>query len=325
MSEPELEVEFPALRYDITMPLVDGRGQVDGVRLKTIRGRSDPAALKEGNFGVRDQNVSNWIAAIDNGWDMIGLPVFSKRKPVYEYIFCRADRGVDSPKDLEGRRIGTKWYRISTTIWLRGILQHVHGVDVSTFRWVVSATDEFPMYDTNAHIEMVTDSTNDPARGEVQRLLDGDVDAVITDISDRKLFEILETDPRVKRLFPNYAEEDYRLYQETGILYTPAHLLVMSKKLDREHPELAGKLYAALEKAKEAYYDDALSDRAGFGVVYQREWLQEQMARWGDAFRYGITANRATIDAFLDYNHEQGMTRNRLSYEDVFAGSTLDT
>ena len=56
-------------------------------------------------------------------------------------------------------------------------------------------------------------------------------------------------------------------------------------------------------------YDDTLSDRGGFSVVYLREQLKEQMAKWGDPWKYGIKANQTTIDAFIKYNVEQGMIR----------------
>src|SRR5438105_4500137 len=90
-------------------------------------------------------------------------------------------------------------------------------------------------------------------------------DAFITDISDTKMFENLESDPKIKRLFANYVDEDQKLYRETGI-YTPVHMIVMSRKLDREQPELAAKFYAAFEKAKQIAYDDIASDRGGFSV-----------------------------------------------------------
>jgi 4,5-dihydroxyphthalate decarboxylase len=154
--------------------------------------------------------------------------------------------------------------------------------------------------------------------------VDGDVDAIMTDISDGALFDALEANPAVKRLFPDYAAEDERLYRETGI-YTPMHIIGMSKKLDREHPDLAGKLYAAFEKSKQLAYQDIMDDRAGFSVVYLRERLKEQLARWGDPFVYGITPNRNTIDTFARYCVEQGVVRQSYSYEEVFAASTLDT
>jgi 4,5-dihydroxyphthalate decarboxylase len=102
-------------------------------------------------------------------------------------------------------------------------------------------------------------------------------------------------------------------------------MIVMSRKLDRERPDLAGKFYAALEKAKELAYDDIASDRGGFSVVYLRERMKEQMKTWGDPWKYGVKANKTTIDAFIEYNVEQGMIRVAPSYSEIFAARTLDT
>jgi hypothetical protein len=44
-------------------------------------------------------------------------------------------------------------------------------------------------------------------------------------------------------------------------------MIVMSRKLDREHPELAAKRYAAFDKAESVAYDDILSDRGGFSTI----------------------------------------------------------
>ena len=157
-----------------------------------------------------------------------------------------------------------------------------------------------------------------------QRLIAGELDAIVTDISDTKMFESLESHPRIKRLFPDYVAEDQELYDGTGI-YTPVHMIVMSRKLDRKRPDLAGKFYTAFEKAKALAYDDILSDRGGFSVVYLRERLKEQMSRWGDPWQYGIEANRSTIDAFIKYNVEQGMIRAAPVYSQIFATGTIDT
>ena len=318
-----LEIEFPVMRYDITMPLLEGRVEVDGVKLRPVKSSSmiskeDPK-LKAGDFGLCDLNVGYFLPAIEAGWELIGLPVFSKRKPVYQLIFCHADSGIRSPKDLEGKRIGTRTYRTAITVWARGLLKDRYGVDLSKLQWVVQAREVFPVHDPRARIEYV-----DGKKNMTERLIDGEVDAIITDISDAKLFETLESHPKVKRLFPRYVEEDQKLYRETGI-YTPVHLIVMSKKLDRERPDLAPKFYAAFEQAKRMAYDDILSDRGGFSVVYLRERLKEQSQQWGDPWRYGLKANRSTIDAFIRYNHEQGMIRSKPSYEEIFSAGTLDT
>jgi 4,5-dihydroxyphthalate decarboxylase len=118
--------------------------------------------------------------------------------------------------------------------------------------------------------------------------------------------------------------EDEKLYRETGI-FTPVHMIVMSKRLNREHPDLAARLFQAFEQSKKMAYDDILSDLAGFSVVYLRERMKEQMERWGDPWKYGIRANQTTLDVFIQYNLEQGMIRSALSNKDIFAESTLDT
>jgi 4,5-dihydroxyphthalate decarboxylase len=53
--------------------------------------------------------------------------------------------------------------------------------------------------------------------------------------------------------------------------------------------------------------------------------MKEQSAAWGDPWKYGIKANKTTIDAFIKYNVEQGMIRRAPSYEQIFAAETLGT
>jgi 4,5-dihydroxyphthalate decarboxylase len=311
------------MRYDITMPLLEGRVPIDGVKLKPVKSSSminkeDPK-LKAGEFGLMDLNLGYFLPAIEAGWEIVGLPIFSKRKPVYQLIFCHADAGIRSPQDLAGKRIGSRTYRTALTVWARGLLKERYGVEFSNVQWFLQAKEVFPVHDHSLRIEYVDESKN-----MSQRLIAGELDAIITDISDTKMFENLENSPKIKRLFENYLDEDQKLYRETGV-FTPVHMIVMGRKLDREQPELAAKFFTAFEKAKEIAYDDILSDRGGFSVVYLREAMKQQRASWGDPWKYGIQANKSSIDAFLKYNIEQGMIRRAPTYSDIFAAGTLDT
>jgi 4,5-dihydroxyphthalate decarboxylase len=318
-----LDIEFPVMRYDITLPLLEGRVPIDGVKLRPIKSSSminkEEPKLRDGGFGLMDLNIGYFLPAIEADWQIIGLPIFSKRKPVYQLIFCHVDSEIRAPKDLAGKRIGSRTYRTALTVWARGLLHERYGIDFAAVHWVLQAKEVFPVHDSKVHIEYVDESKN-----MSQRLIAGELDAMITDISDTKMFASLENNPRITRLFPNYTEEDQRLYRETGI-YTPVHMIAMSRELDRNHPELAGKLYAAFEQAKQLAYDDILSDRGGFSVVYLRERMKEQIASWGDPWKYGIKANKPTIDAFIRYNVDQGMIRSAPSYGQIFAAGTLDT
>ena len=313
------------MRYDHTMPLLEGRVEIEGVKLNPVRTNSmvfnDVSELRQGSFGLWDLNMGYVLPAIEAGWQIVGLPVFAKRKPLYTYIFCHTDAGIESPKDLEEKRIGTGSYPTAITIWAQGLLKDLYRVDISRLCWVTSNSRRvFPLHKSSPRVE----AAGDPKKSPMNRLLDGEVDAIITDISDGKAFEALEQSPKVRRLFPNYMDEDMRLYRETGI-YTPVHQIVMSRTLDREHPELAGKLYRAFEEAKQLAYQDILNDRAGFSVVYLRERLVQQVKDWGDPWKYGIKANKSTIDTFVRYNVEQGTIRSELSYREMFAAGTLET
>ena len=44
-----------------------------------------------------------------------------------------------------------------------------------------------------------------------------------------------------------------------------------------------------------------------------------------DWWPYGLAANRTAIDTFLRYHHEQGLSRNLLTSDDIFAPAFLDT
>jgi 4,5-dihydroxyphthalate decarboxylase len=319
---PDLELGFPAMRYDITMPLLEGRVELPGVKLRTMATNAmvfgDLPALRTGDFGLWDLNLGYLLPAIEAGWGLVALPLFVKRKPAYQFVFVR--QGISEPRDLEGKRIGSNSYRTALTVWCRGFLQHRHGVDITKMRWVIWRDEHLPMGETHTAIE----KPHDPKKSPVDALFDGEVEALITDISDVDLFKRLETSGQVRRLFPDYEAQDKKLHDETGI-FTPVHLIVMSAKLDRERPELARRLYDAFVEAKRLAEWDALSDRGGLSFPYFRERYLEAAAKWGDVFKYGVKANQATMDAFLEYNLEQGMISKRLAPEQIYAKGTLDT
>ena len=320
-----MKVPISAMRYDITIPLLDGRVQIPNVELVSTRTGAmvfaDVPSLHSGDFGLWDLNMGYVLPAIEAGWKLVGLPLFIKRKPIYTFIFCREDAGINSPKDLEGKRIGAASYPTSITMWAQGLLQRRHGVDISKLHWIVTNSNRaFSLHKNNPFVETATEAGKSPT----DRLLDGTVDAIITDISDGKLYDLLETTPIVKRLFPDYMDEDLKVYQEMG-LHAPMHQMVMSSKLDREHPDLAKKVVDAFEEAKHISYRDTLNDRAGFSIMYQRERYVEQEKLWGDPWTYGVKNNKPTIDMFLDCNVDQGLTSKRLSINDWLAESSLDT
>ncbi len=326
--ELEVSVGYMSMTYEIVRPLMEGRVQIEGVDLRPVEELGPTptvdSRMKTGDFGICDLNMGYWLAAIDQGWDIIGLPLFIKRKSAYWYMVVRNDRGIAGPKDLEGKRVATRSFRSAIVTWCRGLLRHRHDVDPTTLRWLVTdPEDYFPIYDQSAQVEVVTDGRT-TVKDQLTRLLDGEVDAFLGDISDPELFGWVKADPRIRYLFPDYMDQDYALWREMGI-FTPAHMIVLSGKLDREHPDLARRIYDGFQASKDQAYFDLLRDRAGFSVLYLREYVAEQFKKWGDPWVYGMSANRNMLNAYIDWSHEQGIMRDRLSFEQVFSKGVLDT
>ncbi|MGH2365652.1 MAG: hypothetical protein ACRDHX_13505 [Chloroflexota bacterium] len=332
MADAAIEVTLeaqgfpPNFRYDIIRPLVEGRVQIEGVQLKAS-GPTEPAGLyekprfREGDFGLLDSNWGDLLPAIAAGWDMVLLPIFIKRKPAYNFLWVRTDRGINAPKDLEGKVFAAMGMTSAITTYTKGLLQDEHGVDLSKLHWLLNAPSPVELGALVGHIEYASG----PFKSPVQRLLDGDVDASTGDISSARLWNTLESSGQVKRLFPDYQVQNQRLSKEHEI-FTPVHAIAMGGKLNRQHPGLSQHLFDAFNQSMELALNDALGDGTAYSlIIHMREKLLDQMREWGDVHRHGISANRKAIDSFLRYNYEQGVTRTQLSVAQVFAGGTLGT
>src|SRR5204863_90855 len=87
------------------------------------------------------------------------------------------------------------------------------------------------------------------------RVTYGEVDASTGDIIDAKAWAALESSPDVKRLLPDYQEQNRRLFKEHGI-FTPVHIILMGGKLNRAQPGLARRVYDAFARSTEMAYQD---------------------------------------------------------------------
>lgn len=316
----------PNFRYDIMQPLLQGRAPIEGATLHPsgatdMAGFSTNAKFQNGDFGLLDINIGDAIPAIDAGWDLRFLPVFIKRKPVYNYLWVRTDRGINSPRDLEGKTLGTVGYSSAISIFTRGFLKDFYGVELTRLRWLVNSPGPFKIHNDAIRI----DQASGPARGAPQRLLDAEIDASTGDITDLGLWSRLESSAQVKHLFDDYQAENLKLLKERGI-YTPVHIMAIGGKLDRAEPEIARQIFDAFERSRQIAYEDSMSDATGYSVkMTMRELMRDEVAEFGEIYTHGIAHNKTVIDLFLDYCADQGVTSRRLRNDEVFAAATLDT
>jgi 4,5-dihydroxyphthalate decarboxylase len=164
--------------------------------------------------------------------------------------------------------------------------------------------------------------TQAPAGTELGDLLErGELDFLMT---ANNPLSFRRGSPNVKRLFPNYRELEQDYYRRTKI-YPIMHTVVIRRDVYERDPWVAMSLYKALCRAKDfalRLISETGSPKASFA------WLQplieqEQAIIGTDWYPYGIEANRASIEALLQYSHEHGLTPRRLKIEDLFVPSTL--
>jgi 4,5-dihydroxyphthalate decarboxylase len=131
--------------------------------------------------------------------------------------------------------------------------------------------------------------------------------------------------PLVKRLFPNFREEEMAYYRKTRI-FPIMHTIAMRRDLYEKNPWMAQNLYKAFVRAKEKCYQEM--DEAA-ALKYMLPWLlaeveAEKAVLGEDFWPYGIEPNRCTVEAVAQYSYEQGLAARRMKVEELFAPETLD-
>jgi 4,5-dihydroxyphthalate decarboxylase len=316
-----LRLTFACGPYDRTQALRDGTMKPEGIDLTYIT--LQPAEifwrmLQYREFDASEMSLSNYTTLVAAGdAPFIAVPAFPSRVFRHGYFFVNTDKGIQGPKDLVGKRGGVPEYSMTAAVYARGMLEHEYGVKPSDIEWVQGRADRLGRK-LPSNIRL----TQAPAGTELGDMLErGEIDFLFT---ANNPLSFRRGSPKVKRLFPNYAELEKDYYRRTKI-YPIMHTVVIRRDIYERDPWVALSLYKALCRAKEYAYHHLLeagSPKASFA------WLQpmieeEQKIIGPDWYPYGISQNRPSIDALLQYTHEHGLTDRRLTVEELFAPSTL--
>jgi 4,5-dihydroxyphthalate decarboxylase len=98
------------------------------------------------------------------------------------------------------------------------------------------------------------------------------------------------------------------------------HVLAYKKELAPQHPELPRALYDIFEQAR-ARATQRWVDPNWSMVMWGRRELERQYQLCSfDPWENGLEANRKNIERFALYSHEQGLTKRRLTPQELFVG-----
>ncbi|MGH9089181.1 MAG: ABC transporter substrate-binding protein [Acidimicrobiales bacterium] len=300
--------------YEIVRSLKDGTVEPDGIDLVVLTGDRTRIlrAERREECDLAEYNIVGYLMDRQVDEDLVALPVYPHRRFRHGFAFVRADRGIESPADLVGKRVGIRGRAPAAVIWLRGILADHYGLGYDAVQWV----DNFGVLgepSTNRPAGEPTIADNNARIDEA--LLEGELDAMLSP-SFPPAF--VRGDPRIRRLFPDYRSEEISYFRQTGI-FPIMHVVLVRRALVEQHRWVPSAMAFAFERAKAAAYERLRNPRTLPLAFLQSAWEEQRELLGPDPWRYGLGgANRENLATILRYTHEQGLVDTLPRIEDVF-------
>lgn len=312
--------------YDRHVPFLDGTVTLEDVELTAFHvGQITPSRyganrhermIRDLEFDGAEVSLSSYLMARDRGLPLTAIPVFPRRLFSQSLIYCHAGAAIHGPRDLIGKRVGINSFQTTLSVLAKGDLQEEYNVPWREIRWYTASEEALPF---SRHAAMTVEPI--PRGKEIGEMVGrGELDAVILPHPPRSVLEARS----VGRLFADPKEETLRYFRKNGY-YPIMHVVALKAELADRHPWLAGALMEAFEEAKAAaarYYDDPNWSR----LAWARHLVEEERALLGeDPWPNGLGRNRANLERFIRYSHDQGLIKAPMPVDSLFVEAALDT
>jgi 4,5-dihydroxyphthalate decarboxylase len=319
---PSLPITFACGLYDRMLALQTGEIKPDGIDLNFLI-MDNPRQIFDRmsnnlEFDACEMSSSEFVSRYAaKKLPFVGLPVFASR--VFRHGFIVVNRKfITSPKELNGKRIGVPLYTQTAALFVRGLMQHDLGVDLTTIEWVQGAVNEPGGYGNPSVMPLLKPTNivqNQSGKSLSDLLAAGDIHAII----GSNLPRALKHHPDVVRLFPDYRAREKDYYRRTKI-FPIMHLVVIRNDIYERYPFVASSLYNAFNAAK-----DRAREKMRFSgtLRYMLPWLPDDVEEidelfGGDCWPYGVEPNRPTLEALVGYMAEQGLIPEPIPVEKLF-------
>lgn len=313
--------------YDRTRPIKERRIKPEGIEINYLVMPVEEIfwrMMKYEEFDVSELSMGAFLTAAARGRrPFVAIPVFPSRTFRHRCIFVNTTSGIERPEDLRGKRMGVPEYSMTAAVWLRGLFEHEYGIPPSEIHWI-QAGEEQPGRKDRVDFEMPPgvrmDSKNDRTLNEM--IARGEIAAMM---SPRMPTCFLEDAPNVRRLFPNYRQAEMEYFAKTG-LFPIMHLIVIKRAIYEKDPWVAQTLYKAFCEAKDLcmreLYDTNILRVSLPWTSAEYEETRDLMT--ADYWPYGLNSNRMNLETLHGYLYEQGLIKQRLNLDELFARETLE-
>jgi 4,5-dihydroxyphthalate decarboxylase len=325
----KLRLTLACSNYDRTRALFDGRVAIEGIDLNCLPLPIEEIffrMLRHHEFDVAEMSLSSYVVSLfaENPC-LVAIPVFPSRCFRHSSIFIRASSGIGEPSDLVGKRVGVPEYQMTAGVWIRGLLSDEYGVPVSSVAYFQGGQEEpgrpekLPLsLPPEIRVESIAEGKTLSAM-----LVAGEIDALYT---ARMPSSFVDHPGKVRRLFPNYRRVEQDYFAKTKI-FPIMHTMVIRRDLYERVRWVAQSLSKAFRRAQEiAYLDLYQSGALSTMLPWLIEHVEETRALMGvDFWPYGLEKNEHTLQTFLRYSFEQGLSKRPLRAKDLFAPEALES
>jgi 4,5-dihydroxyphthalate decarboxylase len=294
----------------LTKPIIDRTVSDPDLDLEISTGTADPNSRRmlAGELDFAEMSLATCVQSFGLGTGFVAMPVFMSRRFLQSCVLVNPSAPILRPSDLAGKRVGIPQYWATSSVWHRALLNHEYGVDSKDVSWIGVMPERLDGYPPGVRGDVRSSATL------AELLMQEAVDAV------------MEPRPPTERygqcLFADSVTSAIEYYDRTSI-YPVIHTVAMQRSLVQAQPTISRKLRALLDRAKAyayTHYDDEAFDSPIDGLAF-RAWR----TRFGDdPFPYGIEPNARSLDAFMVFALEQGLTASAVRVEDIFVRDRED-
>lgn len=303
------EIRISCRRHDWTEALFDGRLAEPTLKFLADGHRRLPSllgAVPELDF--MECGLMTYVQSVSDGLPILALPVFIRAAFRHSYIFINTNSGIEGPRDLEGKRIGTR-YEMTANVWARALLVDEYGVQLEKIRWIHQTGGA-----DGARFKLPPDVEIETVGRDVDLLdwlITGKIDALIhPDLLPLRLL----SQSTVRRLFVDAAAEEQKSYARSKIV--PVMNVVIFRR-DEERATIQ-RVFDAFLRAKSAGID-AMEDNRDSGLLWYWKAWEDQVALVGrDPVPYSLAKMRPTLDTFIRHAVRHGLLDKPVSPDDLF-------
>ncbi len=244
--------------------------------------------VREAKFDLGELAIVTYLQAKAYGKPYVLIPATVLGRGQHHTIAYNPQRGPLNASDLMGKRVGVRAYTQTTGAWVRGFLADDYGIDPTKVHWVTFEDPHLAEFKDPGFVTRAPES-----KTLVRMLLDGELDAAI--VGDNL------PDPRLAPLIPD-ADAVARKWAEMHGGVPINHMMVVRGTISKSRPDLVKEIYRMLRESRRAV------PPPDGGVL--------------DPWRFGVEANRASLEIIIDYSFRQKLIPRIFSVDELFDDCT---